>query len=276
MARGKAIQFMLIGAPIFGAVGVNALSSGSFLVKTVAGALAGLLAAMAVWFVATAYHWMRAPSKQRDEVRAELERRKDLKELVLLEKQLRSVKEANEQALDDVQRRGLAGPLKRDETPWIKGENENMERWLPGAGFPELIPTLVLDNPSLRTWEDVQEAGQRFGDQLNSVLESDLFADVRHLDGLRFAQADEKRKLSGASKQLGTELRDIRHKIEVVRSTRPQPHYSRDFRLPAARWDEYDALLATSKPDLYPLVEAAYTAAHRVNEHLEFRRNACW
>lgn len=30
--------------------------------------------------------------------------------------------------------------------------------------------------------------------------------------------------LAAASRQIGTELRDIRHKIEVVRSTRPRPH----------------------------------------------------
>jgi hypothetical protein len=70
---------------------------------------------------------------------------------------------------------------------------------------------------------------------------------------------------------LGTELRDIRHKIEIVWSTRPHPHYSHAFQLPAARWDEYDELLA-AHPVLYATVERAYTAAHHVNEALAMRR----
>ncbi len=71
--------------------------------------------------------------------------------------------------------------------------------------------------------------------------------------------------------QLATELRDIRHKVEIVKSTRPAAHYSHGFRLPAFRWDELDDKLARW-PDLYASVEKAYTAAHHVNEALEMRR----
>jgi hypothetical protein len=78
-------------------------------------------------------------------------------------------------------------------------------------------------------------------------------------------------RLAALSRQLGTELRDIRHKVEIVQSTRPHPHYSHGFHLPAARWDEFDDELATF-PDLYKVVERAYTAAHHVNEALEMRR----
>jgi len=74
-----------------------------------------------------------------------------------------------------------------------------------------------------------------------------------------------------AGRQIGTELRDIRHKIEIVRSTRPSPHYSQGFQLPGARFDEYDEVLA-EHPELYPIVERAYTAAHHVNEALDMRR----
>jgi hypothetical protein len=78
-------------------------------------------------------------------------------------------------------------------------------------------------------------------------------------------------KLRQAALPLGTELRDIRHKIEMVRSTRPNPHYSHEFRLPGARWDEYYKFLAADWPDLYPVIERAYTAAHHVNEALTMR-----
>jgi hypothetical protein len=80
-----------------------------------------------------------------------------------------------------------------------------------------------------------------------------------------------KTKLRNAALPLGTELRDIRHKIEMVKSTRPNPHYSHGFRLPGAQWDQYDAFLAQDWPDLYPVVERAYTLAHHVNEALQMR-----
>jgi hypothetical protein len=49
---------------------------------------------------------------------------------------------------------------------------------------------------------------------------------------------------------------------------KPVPHYGPGFRLPAARWDEYDEILA-EHAELYAVVENAYTAAHRVNEAIE-------
>jgi hypothetical protein len=76
--------------------------------------------------------------------------------------------------------------------------------------------------------------------------------------------------MPAVSRQLGTELRDIRHRIELVKTTRPHPHYSHGFRLPGARFDEYDEMLA-ERPELYPAVEKAYTAAHHVNEALAMR-----
>jgi hypothetical protein len=51
-------------------------------------------------------------------------------------------------------------------------------------------------------------------------------------------------RLRAASLPLGTELRDIRHQIELVKSTRPHAHYSAGFQLPAARWDEFYSLLS--------------------------------
>jgi hypothetical protein len=66
-------------------------------------------------------------------------------------------------------------------------------------------------------------------------------------------------------------LRDIQHKIELVRSTRPHPHYSLGFRFPTARWDDCKELLAKSG-GLYGIVESAYVAAHKVNECLAMRQ----
>jgi hypothetical protein len=80
-----------------------------------------------------------------------------------------------------------------------------------------------------------------------------------------------KAKLRSAALPLGTELQDIRHKIEIVKSTRPNPHYSHGFRLPASRWDKYDSFLAKDWPDLYPVIERAYTLTQHVNEALRMR-----
>jgi hypothetical protein len=68
---------------------------------------------------------------------------------------------------------------------------------------------------------------------------------------------------------LGTELRAIRHGIELVRATTP-PAYHRGFRLPGARWGEYHEALA-SDPSLYAAVETAYVAVHHLNQALDFR-----
>ena len=78
-------------------------------------------------------------------------------------------------------------------------------------------------------------------------------------------------RLRQAALPLGTELRDIRHKIDIVRSTRPHPHYSHGFRLPGARWNDHHRFLAGDHADLYAIVECAYTASHHVNEALQMR-----
>lgn len=110
---------------------------------------------------------------------------------------------------------------------------------------------------------------------MKSELQEANWKLVEELRGYRWPEQQEadlrKTKLHNTALPLGTELRDIRHKIELVKSTRPNPHYSRGFRLPGARWDEYDDFLAKDWPDLYPVIERAYTAAHHVNEALNMR-----
>lgn len=130
---------------------------------------------------------LRAPYKQRDDARALIGDARDLKARVLLERHLRAVKDANERALEDIRER--AGPLEKDAfgevpAPWIVGENEQLRMQVEHMGFPELIPDLVLDDPSFATWEEVRAAAWKFARNLNSVLESEFFAEVRKLDHL--------------------------------------------------------------------------------------------
>jgi hypothetical protein len=82
---------------------------------------------------------------------------------------------------------------------------------------------------------------------------------------------DEAKRLARVSRLFGTELREIRRRIEMAKAMAPTPHYSHAYHLPGARWDEYDDLLAAF-PELYDVIERAYTAAHHVNEALDFRR----
>jgi len=78
-------------------------------------------------------------------------------------------------------------------------------------------------------------------------------------------------RLSVARTQLGVELREIRHRIEIVRGTRPHPHYSHDFALPTVRWHAHGDVLAGSL-ELFRQVEPAYAAVTHLHAALEMRR----
>jgi hypothetical protein len=76
--------------------------------------------------------------------------------------------------------------------------------------------------------------------------------------------------LAAIQRQIGTELRDILRKIEMVKATNP-PSYPHGFQLPRARFTQYQERLS-ELPDLYAIVERAYSAAHHVNSALDMRR----
>jgi hypothetical protein len=101
--------------------------------------------------------------------------------------------------------------------------------------------------------------------RLHAAQEADLAR-------LRAERADSEARVRSAARQLGTELREIRHAIERVRAWKPHPIYPDGFAFPAYRWDEFDELLAAEAPDLYETVERAYVAAHSTNEVLRIRR----
>jgi hypothetical protein len=157
----------------------------------------------------------------------------------------------------------FTGPLvQRDELrAQLLEEREKAEERLSGESrrFTEMD---ALHRQALQQkWDETEDLRRQLGDALKRVTELE-----------RTGAMDAQAKLSGAKLQLGTELRDIRHKIEIVRSTRPHPHYSEGFGLPAYRWDEYDELLAVQDPELYAVVELAYTTAHHVNSAIDMRR----
>jgi len=79
------------------------------------------------------------------------------------------------------------------------------------------------------------------------------------------------RQVDAIAAILGTELRDIRTKIERVKSTKPAS-YPFGFQLPAARFTEYESVLAKDRR-IYEVVSRAYTAAHHVNEMLNARES---
>jgi hypothetical protein len=103
---------------------------------------------------------------------------------------------------------------------------------------------------------------------MGEVLNNDLFSEVHRLADIgKEARADQ--AIEAIAAQLGTELKDIRRKIEKVKSM-TVPIYWEGFELPAARWNEHDEVLAM-KPEIYAVVEAAYVAANDVNEAIRHR-----
>ena len=69
---------------------------------------------------------------------------------------------------------------------------------------------------------------------------------------------------------MGTELRDIRLKIERIKAATPAI-YPSGFRFPGRQFTEFQNLLS-AHPEVYEKVERAYTAAHNVNEVLDLKR----
>jgi hypothetical protein len=53
----------------------------------------------------------------------------------------------------------------------VRGLNEGLELSLETFGFPELVPQIVLRNPSLSIWEDVRRAVRQIDGNLTAVLE---------------------------------------------------------------------------------------------------------
>ncbi len=130
-----------------------------------------------------------APVKQRDKALTLLGSARDLKRLVLLERHLQAISESNMRTINAVRNEGRSGPLGQDQfgnqdEPWIKGQNDQMRLWLEAHGFSELVPDLILIDPPLNTWEEVDQAAWEIARRLGRVLEGPLFKEVRSLDQL--------------------------------------------------------------------------------------------
>jgi hypothetical protein len=78
-------------------------------------------------------------------------------------------------------------------------------------------------------------------------------------------------RIRGVAAMVGTELRDIRIKIERVKAMNPVV-YPFGYQLPANRFAEYETILADDR-GVYDVVSRAYTAAHHVNEMLVARES---
>jgi len=172
-----------LGAGVGVVIGA-AFSGLPLLAQFVIGGAAGLAV---YWGVPTAWAgigWLRAPLIQRNQARAELEKTKSLDDLVDLENQLRLNRASNRKALEDVKARRLTGPLGDDDNPWVRSQSEQLQMLVEGAGLPELVPRLTLQNPHLSTWEEVRQAATALDKKIGEVLQDDLFAGVRRLVGI--------------------------------------------------------------------------------------------
>jgi hypothetical protein len=141
--------------------------------------------------------------------------------------------------------------------------------------FLLLVYAAAIYGGAVLVWQLVRAPYQakREADEERDRMRDETVAALSHsrrLYGKYGSNIFQRASLPVVSRQIGTEPRDVRHKIEFVKSIKPDPHYSRGFQLPAARWDEYEEILA-EHPELYAVVEKAYTAAHRVNEVIAIR-----
>jgi hypothetical protein len=120
-----------------------------------------------------------------------------------------------------------------------------------------------LHRESLKVFEDLK---QHYEDQFQAYLAARKDLERKHASNITHIEPS----LAAIQRQLGTELRDILRKIEMVKATSP-PSYSFTFQLPTARFGDYEKRLA-EMPELYTVIARAYTAAHRVNSVLDNRR----
>jgi hypothetical protein len=240
---------------------------GATVLITTAFALAGVVVALALPFM---WLWLTAAPVQREEARGELAERDELSRLIEMHVHLRRHRKANRRALEKVALEKRSGPLEPGADPWVRQLNDDLGPLVEGYLHPELAPRLTLQNPHLSSWEEVRQAAQRLDQKIGEVLHDQLFAEVYKL-----AEIDKDRRTEEAIDairvELGTELRDIRRKIEKVKGMEVQIYWE-GFELPAARWHEYDEVLAL-EAELYAKVEAAYVAANDVNEAVRYRRS---
>jgi len=68
------------------------------------------------------------------------------------------------------------------------------------------------------------------------------------------------------------ELETTANRIDMVRMTRPHPHYSHNFSLSTTQWEAYGKVLAGSSPDVFKVLARAYSAIQWVNDAQVMRR----
>jgi hypothetical protein len=194
-AQDRPISFNVVPVAVGGGVGVvvatlltRKLAPWAQVLIWAAGAVVGYFLAVMLVAVVLA---LLAPRRQRNELRAELSERHSIYDLIEVDRHLRALRDNNRETLESPRARTRTGPLGEDQVPWVRGLNEGLELSLETYGFPELVPQIVLRNPSLSTWEDVRRAARRIDANLTAVLEGRFFEDVRHLREVVAAEAAE-------------------------------------------------------------------------------------
>jgi hypothetical protein len=257
-AQDRPISFSLLPVAVGGGVAVIATVITSDLavwvqiLSGITGAVVGYCAGVLLIAVALA---LRAPTRQRNELRAVLSERHAISALIDVDRHLRQLRDSNRVNLESVLGvHGREGALGEDQDPWVRGLNEGLELTLETYGFPELVPQLVLRNPPLSTWEDVRRAARQIDANLTAVLEGQFFADVRHLREVVAAEAAE------GSKGLPSErLSMLRMEGESLREAAGTRGYGDEIMEAAAhsnevaKWTtEVEACLRNIAPDLLP------------------------
>ncbi len=79
-------------------------------------------------------------------------------------------------------------------------------------------------------------------------------------------KAEQAPDIHAANMLLLTELETTAARIEMVRMTRPHPHYSENFSLPTTQWQTFGSVLANNSPGLFRVLATAYKAIQWVND----------
>jgi hypothetical protein len=157
---------------------------------------------------------------------------------------------------------------------WLRHQDELLKSV--GDSFLVLLQAVVVFAAVLFLWELLFAPMRVHRDLRNEMADREAQFTAYRGHSKRIAQQYGSNIMHRASlpavvRLVVTELKDIQNKVDVMRATGPANHYADVFALPAARWDEYDEVLA-EHPELYAVAERAYTAVHRSNEVVATRR----
>lgn len=156
---------------------------------------------------------------------------------------------------------------------WQTGKDTVVESL--GDSFVALVKAVFLFAAGLAVWEIIQ-APVRVNSDLQKKFadrEQEFISTLGHLQQIQRKYGSNvfpltRPALDVAARLLITELKDIRHKIELFGK---DPAIPPGFKFPSEQWTQYREFIAED-PALHETVETAYTKARHVDDVFAWRR----